>query len=111
VFQQPLAQCINSDEATGPDLQALQVSAGDRVINRGAANSRKAAGFGRRHRKYLRIRAYGRVRFPHFFSNFIRFKANEGKRADKWLLKKGCSISSSFQQPTLSSEISNPVEE
>jgi len=111
VLQQPVAQRVNRDKAAGPDLQTLQVSAGDRVIDRGAANPSKAAGFGWRYCENPYIRGCDRVRLPHFSSIVARTLANEGELADKWLLKKDCSISSSFERAsTFAGKSPNPVE-
>jgi hypothetical protein len=92
VFQQPLAQCFNGDKAARPDLQTFKFSGGDRVVNRGATDPRKAAGFDRRYCENPDIRDCDPVRLPHFSSSLTRTLANEDELADKWLLKKGRSL-------------------
>jgi hypothetical protein len=68
------------------------------VIDRGAANPSKAAGFGGRYCENPHIRGYDCVRLPHLSPILARTLANEGELADKWLLRKDRSTSSSFKQ-------------
>jgi len=74
------------------------------VIDRGAANPSKAAGFGWRYCENPYIRGCDRVRLPHFSSILARTLANEGELADKWLLKKDCSSRAVLSEPPPSLE-------